>query len=224
MFDSEPEKILANILHRGGRLDKDDGILIGLDTYHDKRSAYIFEVTPRGTQDDAHFTNEALTFPDDWAWEGVYESEGRITEQGWELEVAIPLTTIRFEEGVSSMGVAFYRSIRRKNELLCFLVSLVAIFLTAVMWNRPSAGPGQTEYEAAINAFSKAPSSIQNEWTHLRGWLHKAYSLEQRGENELAKQTYVRVREILANTHHVPQNSKLRSQLLAFVTSRIAAI
>ncbi|MCK5652369.1 MAG: carbohydrate binding family 9 domain-containing protein, partial [Gemmatimonadetes bacterium] len=116
MFDSEPERILANILHRGGRLDKDDGILIGLDTYHDRRSAYIFEVNPLGTQDDAHFTNESLTFPDDWAWEGVYESEGRITDRGWELEVAIPLTTIRFEEGVSAMGVAFYRSIRRKNE------------------------------------------------------------------------------------------------------------
>ncbi len=116
MFDSEPERILANIHHRGGRLDKDDVILIGLDTYHDRKSAYIFEVNPLGTQDDAHFTNEALTFPDDWAWEGVYESEGRITDRGWELEVAIPLTTIRFEEGVSSMGVAFYRSIRRKNE------------------------------------------------------------------------------------------------------------
>jgi len=117
MFDSEPAKIMRSILHREGRIDKDDRIMIALDTYHDRRSAYIFELNSFGTQGDAHFTNERLIFPDDWMWEGVYESAARITERGWELEVAIPLTTIRFDPAnVGSMGVAFYRSIRRKNE------------------------------------------------------------------------------------------------------------
>jgi hypothetical protein len=117
MYDSEPERIMRSILHREGRIDKDDRIIIALDTYHDRRSAYIFELNAFGTQGDAHFTNERLAFPDDWMWEGVYESAARITERGWELEVAIPLTTIRFDpENVESMGVAFYRSIRRKNE------------------------------------------------------------------------------------------------------------
>jgi hypothetical protein len=117
MFDSEPDRIMRSILHREGRIDKDDRIIIALDTYHDRRSAYVFELNAFGTQGDAHFTNERLAFPDDWMWEGVYESAARITQQGWELEVAIPLTTIRFDpEDVQSMGVAFYRSIRRKNE------------------------------------------------------------------------------------------------------------
>ena len=117
MHDSEPERIMRSILHREGRIDKDDRIIIALDTYLDRRSAYIFELNPFGTQGDAHFTNERLSFPDDWMWEGVYESDARITDRGWELEVAIPLTTIRFDpENVENMGVAFYRSIRRKNE------------------------------------------------------------------------------------------------------------
>lgn len=117
MHDSEPDKIMRSILHREGRIDKDDRIIISLDTYKDRRSAYIFELNPFGTQGDAHFTNERLNFPDDWMWEGVYESNARITERGWELEVAVPLTTIRFDpRNVEEMGVAFYRSIRRKNE------------------------------------------------------------------------------------------------------------
>ncbi len=117
MYDSEPDRIMRSILHREGRIDKDDRIIIALDTYHDRRSAYIFELNSFGTQGDAHFTNERLAFPDDWMWEGVYESDARITERGWELEVAIPLTTIRFDpDDVETMGVAFYRSIRRKNE------------------------------------------------------------------------------------------------------------
>jgi len=117
MFDSEPDRIMRSILHREGRIDKDDSFIIALDTYHDRRSAYIFELNPLGTQGDAHFTNEELVFPDDWMWEGVYESDARITDRGWELEVAIPLTTIRFDPAnVETMGIAFYRSIRRKNE------------------------------------------------------------------------------------------------------------
>jgi hypothetical protein len=117
MFDSEPHRIMRSILHREGRIDKDDRVIIALDTYHDRRSAYIFELNPFGTQGDARFTNEQLVFPNDWLWEGVYESEARITARGWELEVAIPLTTIRFEErDVATMGIAVYRSIRRKNE------------------------------------------------------------------------------------------------------------
>jgi hypothetical protein len=117
MYDSEPESIMRSILHREGRIDKDDRIVIALDTYHDRRSAYIFELNPFGTQGDAHFTNERLVFPGDWMWEGVYESNARITERGWELEVAIPLTTIRFAEtGQTTMGLGLYRSIRRKNE------------------------------------------------------------------------------------------------------------
>ena len=117
MFDSEPDRIMRSILHREGRIDKDDRIIISLDTFHDRRSAYIFELNPFGTQDDAHFTNENLVFPDDWMWQGVFESDARITERGWELEVAIPLTTIRFDPAnADPMGVAFYRSIRRKNE------------------------------------------------------------------------------------------------------------
>ncbi|MGD8279421.1 MAG: DUF5916 domain-containing protein, partial [Gemmatimonadota bacterium] len=117
MHDAEPDRIMRSILHREGRIDKDDRIIIALDTYHDRRSAYIFELNSFGTQGDAHFTNEALVFPDDWLWEGVYESAARVTDRGWELEVAIPLTTIRFAEtGQNTMGLAFYRSIRRKNE------------------------------------------------------------------------------------------------------------
>jgi len=117
MFDSEPDRIMRSILHREGNIDKDDRIFIALDTYHDRRSAYIFVLNAFGTQGDAHFTNERLVSPDDWMWEGVYESDARITDRGWELEVAIPLTTIRFDPAnASTMGIAFYRSIRRKNE------------------------------------------------------------------------------------------------------------
>ena len=114
MLDSEPGGILGNILQRGGWIDKDDNILIAIDTYDDDRNAYLFEVGSLGAQDDALITDETAM---DWNWDGVYTTETRITDEGWILEVEIPFTTIRFDDPTSpDMGIAFYRAIRRKNE------------------------------------------------------------------------------------------------------------
>jgi len=116
MHDSDPTAIRRSILQREGRIDKDDRVIIALDTYGDGRNAYIFELNSFGTQGDALISDEDMTL-DDWNWEGVYESEARVTDDGWVLEVAIPFTTIRFaDEAAPDMGVAVYRSIRRKNE------------------------------------------------------------------------------------------------------------
>ncbi|MCH7826173.1 MAG: carbohydrate binding family 9 domain-containing protein [Acidobacteria bacterium] len=116
MYDRESELIRRSILHREGRIDQDDRVIIALDTYHDKRNGYIFELNSLGTQGDAWFNDESLE-RSDWNWEGIYRSAARVEEWGWVLEVAIPTTTIRFPGAEEiEMGVAFYRSIRRKNE------------------------------------------------------------------------------------------------------------
>jgi hypothetical protein len=120
LHDSDPSRIRRSILHREGRIDQDDNIRIGLDTYHDGRNAYIFEINPFGTQGDALITDESMTL-DDWNWEGVYESEGRVTDEGWVVEAAIPFTTIRFSEADElEMGLLIERTIRRKNEVVYF--------------------------------------------------------------------------------------------------------
>ena len=114
--DSEPGLIRRSILHRGGRIDKDDRVVVALDTYHDRRNAYIFEIGALGTQDDALISDESMTLAD-WNWDGVFTSETRVTADGWVLELEIPFTTIRFaDEDEPTMGIAFMRSIRRKNE------------------------------------------------------------------------------------------------------------
>ncbi|HRR08309.1 MAG TPA: DUF5916 domain-containing protein [Rhodothermales bacterium] len=117
-YDKEPHLIRANVFDRGGRIDKDDNIQIGLDTYFDGRNGYIFEMNPLGTQDDALISDEKTY---NWDWNGVYFSEGRVTDFGWVLEVKIPFKTIRFsKDDELVMGVAVQRVINRKNERLTF--------------------------------------------------------------------------------------------------------
>jgi len=116
-FDSEPEKVRATILNRGGWIHRDDKLEIALDTYLDRRNAYLFEMNPLGTQDDALISDENRPSLDEWAWDGVYISEGRVTDFGWVLEVAIPWNTLRFpNKDELTMGLAVKRYINRKNE------------------------------------------------------------------------------------------------------------
>lgn len=114
MFDSEPTRIRRSILQREGRNDQDDRIQIGLDTYHDRRNGYLFEFNPYGTQDEAIVTDEGSP---NWAFQSVFWSQGRLTADGWTLEVAIPFSSLRYNEADEpTMGIVLFRSIRRKNE------------------------------------------------------------------------------------------------------------
>src|SRR5262245_351870 len=113
-FDSERSRINARELVRDASFSNDDKVEILLDTYHDRRNAYRFAVNPLGTQQDALITDEGRDV--NLSWDAPWISSGRIDETGWIVEIAIPLTTLRFTEGASTWGLNFARIIRRKNE------------------------------------------------------------------------------------------------------------
>jgi hypothetical protein len=113
-FDSEASHINARDLVRDSSFPNDDRIEILLDTYHDRRNAFRFAVNPLGTQQDALITDEGRDI--NVSWDGSWISEGRIDAKGFAVEIAIPLTTLRFTEGIESWGLNISRIIRRKNE------------------------------------------------------------------------------------------------------------
>ena len=113
-FDSEPAQINARELVRDASFSNDDKIEVILDTYHDRRNAYRFAVNPLGTQQDALITDEGRDV--NLSWDAPWVSSGRIDQTGWIVEIAIPLTTLRFTEGADTWGLNFARIIRRKNE------------------------------------------------------------------------------------------------------------
>ena len=115
-YDRNPELIEANIMKRGGRISRDDHAHIAIDTYLDRRNAYLFEMTALGTQDDATLTDERLTM-DSFSWDAVYESETQIDDEGWSMEVSIPFRQLRFPKGDElEFGLMISRAISRKNE------------------------------------------------------------------------------------------------------------
>jgi uncharacterized protein DUF5916 len=91
------------------RISADDHIQILLSTFNDGRQASVFAVNPYGVQSDGALVETGLTSGNgfnnavvkretaDLSPDFVFESKGRLTEYGYEVEVRIPFKSIRFQ-------------------------------------------------------------------------------------------------------------------------------
>ena len=91
----------------------DDWICINLDTFGDKQGLTALYVNPQGIQMDSRFTGNQEDFSIDLVW----ESAGRITPSGYDIEVRLPLKSVRYPDtDPVTMRVFFERYISRRNE------------------------------------------------------------------------------------------------------------
>lgn len=93
-FDPDPAKIRARFRDHDD-LQGDDQVGVTLDTFNDERRAYEFMVNPLGAQMDGVFDDVQRDM--DHAWDAIWESAGRLTDTGYEVEIAIPFNQIRFQ-------------------------------------------------------------------------------------------------------------------------------
>jgi hypothetical protein len=115
LTDSAPSEIRASELRRDNTLESDDTFSVLLDTYLDRRNAFVFRVNPRGTRFDALVRNEARFYYADW--DEQWTAAAAMTETGWSVEIAIPFKTLRFTgAALQTWGLNFERVIKRKNE------------------------------------------------------------------------------------------------------------
>jgi len=118
---SNPSSITATELRRDVSQQYDDYFEIVVDSAHDRRNAYIFQINPLGTQRDALITEEQQTDigmnDGDPGWDGIWTSQAHITDLGWTATVAIPFATLNFMQSRDVVwGINFKRFIRQKNE------------------------------------------------------------------------------------------------------------
>jgi len=114
-FDSEVKKVRG---HRTPRDDVtgDDKLDLFLDTFHDRRRAYVFTVNAYGHQMDGLWT-EGPTNQYDNTWDTVWSSRGQHTDRGFVVWISVPFKSLRFpatEE--QTWGIVFVRWIVRNNE------------------------------------------------------------------------------------------------------------
>src|SRR4030095_14791660 len=82
-YDPHPESIRARLTDRD-RAFQDDFVGVVLDTFNDERRAFEFFVNPFGVQMD--LSQSDVTGNEDDTWDAIWDSAGRLTPQGYEVE------------------------------------------------------------------------------------------------------------------------------------------
>jgi len=108
--DPEPGKIKTGIRRRDS-LFNDDWVGLSLDSLGTRQVSYDMFVNPSGMQGDILTgTGSGEDSGPDWVW----ESAGTVTPAGYNVELRLPLTSIRFKGGDRVvMGMIFWRRVSR---------------------------------------------------------------------------------------------------------------
>ena len=95
-FDPEPQKIRAHLMDRDAidTFIQDDHVSVIIDSFNDERRGFQFRVNPLGVQADANFSE--LEGYEDFSWDAIWASAGKIADWGYAVEMAIPFNQLRF--------------------------------------------------------------------------------------------------------------------------------
>ncbi len=92
---------------------------IGLlfDTFHDKTNAFSFGINPLGVQREALLSGGGNRLEDfSTSWDNKWKGEAYIGDGWWSAEMAIPFSTLRFQEGGTKWGFSSFRFDTQSNE------------------------------------------------------------------------------------------------------------
>ena len=112
--DPEPTKI-KNLLTRRDVDGPADAVLVGIDSYHDRRTGYVFQLNAAGVQRDMIVFDDSSQ---DDTWDAVWTGGSTVTARGWTAEYRIPLSQLRYAAGDANLwGFQVVRVIGRTSEL-----------------------------------------------------------------------------------------------------------
>ena len=113
-YDSEPDKIVAQLVRRDNVFVDSDKVNINLDPHHNRQSAYWFTVHPSGSVTDGIISDNKQP---DRTWDGVWDAKTQIHADGWSVEYKIPFHILRFSPKDEYIwGLQVNRTISRKKE------------------------------------------------------------------------------------------------------------
>jgi hypothetical protein len=116
--DDRPSAIRGHLARREN-ISGDDTVSVLLDPFQDRRKGVVFSVNPVGVQADAAWTDSpTLDYGSDadYSYDQVWESEARVTAEGWMALIAVPFRSLRFH-AASDWGVVFQRNLPRNSEV-----------------------------------------------------------------------------------------------------------
>jgi len=115
LYDPEPHRIRRR-LGRRDQFNQADWFGVAIDSYFDRKTAYVFAVNAAGVLADGVLTNREDDL--DQAWDAVWEAAVAVVDSGWSVEMRIPYAMLRFPQAeVLTWGISFRRDIARLSEV-----------------------------------------------------------------------------------------------------------
>ena len=113
-WDRNMPDLRATQLRRDAELDSDDNLTLLIDSFHDRRSGFLFRTNANGAMWDAQIAGSERSDVD---WNGIWTVATSRDSSGWSAEFRIPFRSLRFESGAgAAFGFNIRRFIRRTNE------------------------------------------------------------------------------------------------------------
>ena len=107
--DDEPNKIQRELTERD-IFGIADNFAVFINGFNDGQQDYRFYVSAAGTQMDCLATEGN----EDFTWDAIWQSNVKITNEGWTVEIKIPYAAIRFPKNEKQVwGINFVREIKR---------------------------------------------------------------------------------------------------------------
>jgi len=111
--DPEP-KLIRGLLTRRDVGSSSDWIMIGVDSYYDRRTAFVFAINPAGVQRDFIIFDNST---EDDKWNAVWQCATRVDSKGWVAEYKIPYSQLRFSGApTQTWGLQVMRTVARTQE------------------------------------------------------------------------------------------------------------
>lgn len=112
-YDAEPDKIESRLSRRDGFAG--DRVNIIIDSYHDKRTAFVFTTTAAGVKGEELTSQNGQNWDD--SWNPVWYTDAKVDDEGWTAEMKIPFTQLRFGKAKEQIwGLNVNRTLFRKQE------------------------------------------------------------------------------------------------------------
>ncbi|HWF97676.1 MAG TPA: carbohydrate binding family 9 domain-containing protein [Steroidobacteraceae bacterium] len=115
--DPRPSAIAVHTLQRDGDQSNDDNVTVVLDTFAQKKLAYVLQVNAGGGRADGvispGYVNPNTGSPIDYSWNGYWQAVVHRDPNGWTAEIAIDVRSLQFNGRRSAWGLNVSRYVPR---------------------------------------------------------------------------------------------------------------
>lgn len=121
MYSADPRRIPTAVTRRD-QFSNAEHLVIALDTYHDRRTAYSLIISSGGVRSDYYHPSDAEGSRD-YTWDPVWQARTTVDSLGWVAEARIPFSQLRFTAaGAQTWGVQINRWMPHADEDVYWIV------------------------------------------------------------------------------------------------------